>query len=432
LYSLKNWLIATTSAVLVRSNQELGVLKSPHKEGTMHFLFISSFLGPIGGIETLIARMSNWLLNKGHRVTLLTTTVRESRELFREGIRITELGDQLTQLCFCHKAKRVWAGLRIERPDVIKAFDLTASWIASILSSGIRPPPKAMFGNYFPYLIPQSRNPLKYLTFRFFLLNLRQNFADDSILCMSEEQISEFRRHYGHHRNPNFWPLPVGDPSKSGPPRTPKWGRIVSIGRLRPMKEYNIYMIDVVARLRQKGYPVTWTVYGDGTLGDAMKARIDKLGLGEVIEMRGILNYSDFASALQDAYLFVGMGTSIIEAALCGVPGVVALAHETNGLTYGPLYRFRFGNCGELMDAAPSTTVEAEIERVLGLREQEYEEEMQRTREYAKAYAMDGSMDRFLEIVAKASAPKASYVLFYWYYIHSLIEWLRQKVKATG
>jgi hypothetical protein len=163
-----------------------------------------------------------------------------------------------------------------------------------------------------------------------------------------------------------------------------------------------------------------------------MKARIDKLGLGEVIEMRGILNYSDFASALQDAYLFVGMGTSIIEAALCGVPGVVALAHETNGLTYGPLYRFRFGNCGELMDAAPSTTVEAEIERVLGLREQEYEEEMQRTREYAKAYAMDGSMDRFLEIVAKASAPKASYVLFYWYYIHSLIEWLRQKVKATG
>ena len=37
----------------------------------MRFLFISSFLGPqIGGLETLIARMSAWLLARGHEVTL--------------------------------------------------------------------------------------------------------------------------------------------------------------------------------------------------------------------------------------------------------------------------------------------------------------------------------------------------------------------------
>ena len=95
-----------------------------YKRDTMHFLFISTFLGPIGGIETLIARMSNWLVKGGHQVTLLTNNVRESRELFHKGMRIIELGDQLSQLCFCHKFKRIWADLRIERPDVIKAFDL--------------------------------------------------------------------------------------------------------------------------------------------------------------------------------------------------------------------------------------------------------------------------------------------------------------------
>jgi glycosyltransferase involved in cell wall biosynthesis len=397
----------------------------------MHFLFISSFLGPVGGIEIQIARMSKWLIGRGYSVTLLTTTVRESRELFPKKMKIVELADRFPQLCFCRRTKRAWADLRIERPDVIKAFDLTASWIASILASEIRPAPKALFGNYFPRFIPQSRNPLRYATFRLFLLNLRWNFPDDSILCMSEEHINEFRLNYGHHRNPMFWPLPVEDPSKNGPARTPKWGRIVSVSRLAPMKEYNLYMIDVIARLRQKGYPVTWTVYGEGEFAGAMNDRINALGLGEAIELKGRLANSQFATAMQDAYVFVGMGTAIIEAALCGVPGVVALAHDTSGVTYGPLYLFRFGNVGELMEAAPGRTVEVEIERLLGLREQAYKEEVRKTREYAKAYEMDaGSMDRFLGIVAKASAHKASHLLFYYYYVHNVVDQLWRKVKV--
>jgi glycosyltransferase involved in cell wall biosynthesis len=398
----------------------------------MHFLFIANCLGTIGGTETLIARMTHWLLGKGHTVTLLANRIREIRTLLPEGLRTVELGDRLPHLCYCHKAGRMWADLRIERPDVIKTFDLTSSWIAAVLSSVISPAPKAIFCNYFPYFIPKSRNPLKHLTDRLFLLNLRRNFRDDSILCMSEEHISEFRQHYGRHRNPIFWPLPVENPDKNGHARTPEWGRIVSVGRLAPMKEYNIYMIDVVARLRRKGYPVTWTVFGEGTFADAMKARIDALGLGEAIELKGKLEHTQFAAAMRHAYVFVGMGASIIEAALCGVPGVVALAYDTTGVTYGPLYHLHFGNVGELMDTAPSTTVEAEIERVLKLRERAYEAEIQRTREYAKAYGMDASMDKFLDIAAEASAPKASYPLFYGYYIHSLLRRLRAKVKAAG
>jgi glycosyltransferase involved in cell wall biosynthesis len=395
----------------------------------MHFLFIASFLGPIGGIETLIARMSNWLLAKGHKVTLLTNTARESRGLFHEGIMIKELGGELSQLCFYYKARRVWATLQIERPDVIKAFDLAASWIASVLSSVISPAPKAVFGNYFPYIIPKNRNPLRHLNSRFFLLNLRENFADGSIVCMSEEQICEFRQYVGKDRSLKFWPLPVEDPIKNGSPRTPKWGRIVSVGRLAPMKEYNIYMVDVVNNLRQNGYPVTWTVFGEGKFAEVMKARIATLGLESAIELKGWLAYHQFAEAMKDAYVFVGMGTSIIEAALCGVPSVVALAHDMSSITYGPLYRFRFGNCGELMDRSPDTRVEVEIERILRLRDNEYEAESKRTREYARAYTMDGSMDRFLRIVADASTPKTSHMLLHWYYFHSLIRWLQQKIR---
>jgi len=394
----------------------------------MHFLFISTILTTTGGIETLIIRMSKWLLDRGYQVTLLANRIPVRRELFHKNLRIVEAKDQLTELCFYYKAKKVWADLKIDRPDVIKTFDLTASWIGTVLSTRISPAPKVIFGNYFAYVIPAGWNPLKHGSFRLLLLNLRRNFADNSIICMSEEQIAEFRRHYGHHRRPNFWPLPVEDPSRNRQDRTPQWGRIVSIGRLETMKEYNIYMIDVIARLRQRGLPVKWIVYGDGILENDMKARINAQGLGEAIELKGILPYTEFAAALQDAYVFVGMGTAIIEAALCRVPGIVALAYDTTGVTYGPLYRFTFGNCGSLMETPPATTVEAEIERVLKFSRQEYEAEMKRTREYAQRYEMDGTMERFLRIAEKAAVPRASRGLFYLFYLHSMAVKFRHKI----
>jgi hypothetical protein len=134
---------------------------------------------------------------------------------------------------------------------------------------------------------------------------------------------------------------------------------------------------------------------------------------------------------MQHAYLFVGMGTSIIEAAMCGVPGVMSFACDTSGTTYGSLYQFPFGNLGLRIDDTPGTTVEAEIERIIKLQKHEYEEEIKRNREYAQAYSMDLSMDKFLRIVAEASVPKISYTLFYYYYIHNLIDLVLQKVKLS-
>lgn len=400
----------------------------------MHFLFVSSFLGPtIGGLETLMARMSRWLLAAGHRVTLLVNSVPgECRELFAGGVSVKELGDRLSLLGYRHRARSLWEDLRIERPDVIKAFDLPSTWIVSVLGAGMKPAPKVIFGNYFPYVIPQSRNPVKFATYRLYLFNVARTFADESILCISEEQISEFRHHYGDHRNPIFWALPVEDPAKGSPIREPEHGRIVSVGRLSPMKEYNLYMIDVVARLRQQGHPVTWTVYGEGEFRDAMRARIHALGLSGAIELKGGLPYARFAEAMKNAHIFVGMGTSAIEAAMCGVPSIVALAYDKTGVTHGCLYEYRFGNCGVTMENAPVKTVESEIERILELSASSYIQEMLRTRENAKSYDLDQTMGRFLEIARKASAPRTIHSLFYWYYLHTWMARAGKRLKGRN
>ena len=399
----------------------------------MHFLFISSILGPItGGIETLISRMSKWLLENGHSITLLSNTSSRFRELFPNEMRIVDLGDQLQEFRFYHKAKTMWPDLQIERPDVIKSFHLKDSWISSILSSIIKPAPKVLFGDYFPNTFPQTRNPFRYFSNRPYLFNLRCNFSDDSILCMDEEQISQFRQLYGNQRKLIFWPLPIKNPSKPGTARTPKPYHIVSVGRLEPMKESQLIMIEIVAKLRQKGYPITWTVYGEGSLEDKMKAKINALDLNEVIDMKGELPYSQFAEAMQNAYLFFGGGTAVVEAALCGVPGVLSFAYDISGTTYGSLYHFPFGNLGMRTNENPEKTVEAEIERIIKLRNHEYEVEITKNREYAQGYLIDSSMNKFLQFVNNASISKTSHGLYYYYYFHRTIELIWQKAKQSN
>lgn len=246
---------------------------------------------------------------------------------------------------------------------------------------------------------------------------------------MKQEQIVEFQKHYGRHRNPRFLPLPIEDLGQKGNKRAPIWGWMVSIGRLQRMKEYNLYMIDIVDRLRQRGLNVRWTVYGDGDLADQMKTAIQAKNLCDFIELKGVLPYADFAAALTNTYLFVGNGTAIIEAALCGVPSIVALAYDAEGLTYGPLYRFSFGNCGSLMETVPSSTVEAEIERILSMTDQQYDAECLTTRKYALRYEMDGTMEEFMNIVEGASPPKSAKGLCYWYYFQEFVRKVRDSLK---
>jgi glycosyltransferase involved in cell wall biosynthesis len=398
----------------------------------MKCLFVATVLGPdIGGTEVLIARMAKWLIKRGHVVTLIATDVSGFRELFSPELQVVELGQSLFDLCFLHKGTRMWTELELPAPDLIKTFDLTASWIACVLSMRQQPAPRVLFCNYMPYVIPKGRSLVRERTRRLMLSNLMHSHRDESILCMSREHIVDFRMRYGAHRDLKFWPLPMEDPSLNAPPREPKWGHIVSVGRLDTMKEYNLYMIDVVANLRQRGFAVTWTVYGEGSLKNEMKSKILALGLGDAITLKGTITNSLIATAFHDAYVFVGMGNAVIEAALCGVPAIVALAYEKTDITYGSLYHFAFGNVGERMAQPPTTTVEAEVERVLLLSQTAYAEEILKAREYARGYEMNATMHQFLEFAKGASPPSVSYFRLYWYYFNHLLNCLLKRARRT-
>lgn len=111
--------------------------------------------------------------------------------------------------------------------------------------------------------------------------------------------------------------------------------KITTVGRLVEFKTYNFYMIDVVKALIDRGVDVKFDIYGDGPLKQQVKEKIKKANLQDKIILKGPLDYSKFDTTVADYDLFIGSGTSIIQASALGVPCIVGVENMTVPKTYG-------------------------------------------------------------------------------------------------
>lgn len=379
----------------------------------MRFLFIYPSPGVLGGVETLLARMSRWLTENGHQVTLLVERRGKWTDLLPRGVRCVVLDKHFPKLYYYFHARRLWKSLGIEKPDVIKSFDMGSSWIACQLAGIIRNDCKVIAGIYNPsvfkwYWAPESLRP--WSAKRLYLRNYLKRVPARARVFCGVDQLEELEE--VHHQKGILWPIPLDTTQFEPARRKPKWGKIVSVGRLSPMKEYNLYLIDVVKTLRDRGHDVTWSVYGTGEYETTMRERIKNARLEQFIFLEGMVPYARFRKVLEDAYVFVGMGTSILEAALFRVPNVTANAYEREGLTCGPVYNFPPGSIGP-GNEPPKLKVTDEIERVLRLNHEDYRMEEEKVVASVTVHEIENSMRYFLQIVHGAE-PTPSRKCLYW------------------
>jgi glycosyltransferase involved in cell wall biosynthesis len=101
---------------------------------------------------------------------------------------------------------------------------------------------------------------------------------------------------------------------------------IVYVGEFRHIKGADL-LVDAVARLRSDGRPVTLTLTGDGEETDALKAQIQRLGLGEAVRFIGHVK-ARYGFSKGSLLVVPSRGDSmpyvVIEAAAAGVPMVAA------------------------------------------------------------------------------------------------------------
>jgi glycosyltransferase involved in cell wall biosynthesis len=142
--------------------------------------------------------------------------------------------------------------------------------------------------------------------------------------------------------------------------------RIVSIGRLVPWKSYNTSIPKIAKALSDKRQDFVWDVYGDGPLLDVLQQELDTLGVCERLKLRGSIDFSDLDMALSGADLFVGMGTSMLEAAIRRIPCIVAVDSSATHC-YGMLPDVPVGNVGELQSHAPNVAIQDLVQEFLDL-----------------------------------------------------------------
>lgn len=384
-----------------------------------------------GGIETLIVRMANWFVSNGHDVTLFLLEPGECLSLLDKRVKVIIFG--FSVLIYIPVLGKIYLNKKIkEHFDLIYSYGPEACFLASYIYKYLNPygqKPVFLNGIYHPYefaIIKQKSFPDK---MRIHLYN--EYINDKSKLFMSEEVRSGNTPILGRSMpESEIWPLPIkGNECKNTRNFIPY--KIVSIGRYDKFKKYNLYMISIIEELVQLGYDATWEAFGYGPLEQEMKKSVESKNLGNRIFIGGRIPYEKFADVVSTAQIFIGMGTSIIEAGFCKVPCIPAIVDDTRGLTYGPLYSLPYYSCGEqLADNYPTVSVKDEICRIFKMNKNEYNEESEKTYKYVQAYAMDPLMQKFLGFIENKNIIQKIDTYPGWKFILYLAAIINEKIRT--
>ncbi|GJC01754.1 hypothetical protein KAM344_34770 [Aeromonas caviae] len=295
-------------------------------------LFINLYF-EIGGVETLLLRIIRSLNNEGYSSTVLLLRKRYDPCLLkqlREIANVIFLSD-----IRCLSPKKIKSKLGASFNHIFVTIN-DALLVGAILQRWLYPGSHLIAGVY------QTEIFCAPITWRYLH---RRVINDLFCYCVPDQNkimVNEATRDY-HQLQLNHdlslskvVPLIV-DIEKYAPPKREQVNRnkIVSIGRLVDFKTYNLTFFDVLLSLNDKGLYFEWHVYGDGPLDIQMQELIERYGLQEQVFLHGVLNYSNFKSVVSDAFVFVGSGTAIIEAAACGVPVIPAIEYAETAVSYG-------------------------------------------------------------------------------------------------
>lgn len=223
------------------------------------------------------------------------------------------------------------------------------------------------------------------------------------------EQIGHELRAFLGPGSPPFRCLPNPVVDALAPPRPPPAValRIVSVGRLAPVKRFDL-LIEAFAAFRGRHPEATLTLFGDGAERSALERVAENLGVADAVAFAGYVE--DVASRLRDADMFVctsareGFGNAIVEAMAAGVP-VVSV-----DCPFGPAILLRDGEAGRLVPKPSAATVAEAMAVVAGdaeLRARYVHAGRMVAATFTVERSIDAYTDAFLAVSGQAGAPAA-------------------------
>jgi hypothetical protein len=357
-------------------------------------LLVYSFMRA-GGIESLIIRLMGWLSARNQQVLLLLTNPERNEIFSGDPIPFIPLfGDDLS----LSDALIERIATMVDHEFIVFSFDSGSAAAASILEryfflkrimhvhiSGVFHPRA-----YFMDAEPKSRKTINWL--------IGNSFPESLLIFMNQETLVSHSAFFKRRlRSSLIAHLPLSEPEVQKFTQDIDKLRILTVGRLVDFKAYNLGVVHNAKALRSAGIDFRWEIFGDGPLRQVMEAQIFAEGLQERVFLRGTIKYDSLPWKMVESDLFVGHGTSALEAAQHGLPAICCTV-DSRLTSYGFIHDLPPGNVGEVLPGREGLAVSDLIASFASLEPKDRRDLSIKSIHYAQQFSFDAFVFKLVKI----------------------------------
>lgn len=353
----------------------------------MNILLVKKIGADIHGTVTLALRLYKYFNSRGHNCYLSKYQNAEILSTLAKPHKLIEVNEwNVGALAKPYQSLHFDVIYCLTSDDIITGLQLQHRFYktAKIFLGIYHPRQSFVPTNFFP-------NYKEYLNTKIF-----KQLPPENIIFMDEPCKKSHSRYYqiNLQRSPVI-PLPMEIIGRELSEKPIKY-KFCSVGRINDFKPYPFGVTKAIAELLKKGYThLSYHIIGDGEHFDTLKQLVDDLKLHQQVTLHGNIPYSKINDIIKDSYAFIGMGTTVGEAAGIGLPSLVAIVDEKEN-TYGLLGRLPENIVGEPGEDLPLFRYEEAIEMLIQLSEEDYKKERALSLKKASFFSIETVGEKFI------------------------------------
>lgn len=345
-------------------------------------IFFHDFI--MGGSETLILRIIRWLVENKHEVTVICKSCIEyfEFEFQKSNIELIKVSDYSYK-----KIKNILCKISTNVPQ--EQYYITFFMDDFIFTEKLLHNKKNIL-NIFYILHPLhtiALGRLEKIKKPFNKRILKTAYNQNKLVFMDEDCISVCEKHYNLNLKDEYKKiirLPMKINSNPTEPKKKKEDfNILTITRLDfPFKGYVLGLIDDFAELKKIYSKITLTIIGDGKGKEVVEKKIKQIDTKtqQDIFLKGTIPYNQLDSYFKKADVYVGMGTTLLDASNNGLISITVYSYTYQFFATGFYYENPQILCGlEFGLAYPKVDGISLLKKIINMKQNEYQELSQKS-----------------------------------------------------
>jgi glycosyltransferase involved in cell wall biosynthesis len=328
---------------------------------TWHAAFLLPNLG-LGGAERVVLDLARGFVARGARVDLVL--MEQSGEFLAqvpEGVRVVSLDAPRLRSA----VMPLRAYLKEARPQALVAAMWPLTTVAIMAAAGLKARPRTVVVDHAPLLAQYAPSAFQTLLLKLSVL-ASYRFADRIVTVCNglSDEIAQLAALPRTRVETVYNPIPKPAAQTPAPalwPARPK-KRIVSAGRLKPIKNYPL-LVEAFAPLAREGEGAVLAILGEGSNRAAITDAAKRLGVANDVVLPGFTatpgDWFEGADLFVSASQYEGFGNVLVEAMHFGCSVV------SSDCPYGPREVLGCGSWGTLVPTGDAAALTAAMRAAL-------------------------------------------------------------------